>query len=475
MLNNELRSLFSCNLLRFGYYVSGVMENTYNQNKGVFIMQHFQTSFFYDLQELIRNAPLLRKYYYLFKALDLSALPNRNDRAGRTGYSQHAILRTFVIKHLERIKSVPQLIEYLYSIPPLAEMCGFDPGILPDDSQFYRFLKNTKNSTLKDVHKTANDLLIKEGFASLDEFILDSKPIQAATKQNNFKNPNRNTTDKTKKPKRNPRATLSYYSCQLVNGKKRNMLFFWGYRTHCLVTKEGICLVEKTLPNNIIDAEAAFSLIRELKRRYRFKKGAIFIGDKAYDVRQLYTFIVEQMKSAAYIPINPRNQKDDKTFGRHGCPICDAGIEMKSVSRWTEGNRDRVKFRCPLKTSKKVAAKFNNTCPAKHPSFDTGKCYGCTKYLDVTDDARSRVPRDSKQFKETFKDRQIVEQYFSRLGDREVEQTTHYSFTAISNQMTIAHLTASLVAVAAAILLKQPDKMRCWRTFADPPDLRRTG
>ncbi len=34
--------------------------------------------------------------------------------------------------------------------------------------------------------------------------------------------------------------------------------------------------------------------------------------------------------------------------------------------------------------------------------------------------------------------------------------------------MTIAHLTASLVAVAAAIILKQPDKMRCWRTFAQP-------
>jgi hypothetical protein len=153
-------------------------------------------------------------------------------------------------------------------------MCGFDLGVLPDESQFYRFLKNTKNSTLKTIHKTANDLLIENGLLSLDEFILDSKPIQAATKENNFKNPNRNTTNKAKKPKRNPRATLSYYSCQVINGKKQNMIFFCGYRTHAVVTKEGICLVEKTLPNNITDQEAAFSLIRELKRRYRFKKGA---------------------------------------------------------------------------------------------------------------------------------------------------------------------------------------------------------
>jgi len=438
-------------------------------------MQHFQTSFFYDLQELIRNAPLVRKYYYIFLSLNLSALQDRNDSFGRTGHSRHAILRAFIVKHLESIKSVPQLIKYLNSIPPLAEMCGFDLGALPDESQFYRFLKNTKNATLKAIHKTANDALIKAGLVSLDEFMLDSKPIQAATKENNFKNPNRNTTNKAKRPKRNPRATLSYYSCQVIGGKKQNMIFFWGFRTHAVVSKEGICLVEKTLPNNITDQEAAFMLIRELKRRYRFKKGAIFLADKAYDVRELYTFIVEQMKSIPYIPINPRNTKDDKTFGPHGCPLCDAGLEMKSAGTWTEGNRDRIKFRCPLKMSKKRSQEHHHICPANHPSFDTGKCYGCTKYLDVTDDARSRVPRDSKEFKETFRRRQTVEQYFSRLGDREAEQTTHYGYTAISNQMTIAHLTASLIAVAAGVHLKQPNKIRCYQTFVDPPDLRKTG
>lgn len=432
-------------------------------------MQHFQTSFFYDLRELIRTAPLLRKYYYIFKALNLSALPDRNYGVGAAGHSRHAILRAFIIKHLQGIKTVPELIDYLNSIPPLLEMCGFELGNLPDESQFYRFQRKTKNSVLKAIHQKANELLIKEGLTGLDEFIMDSKPVLAATRENNFKNPNRNTKDKTKSIKRNPKATLGYYSCQVNDSKKENLLFFWGYRTHTIVTKEGICLVEVTLPNNITDAQAAYRLIRALKRRFRFKKDAIFIGDKAYDVRELYTFIVQQMKSQPYIPINPRNQKDDKSFGPHGCPVCDAGLEMKSVGKWTEGNRERIKFHCPLKASKKAAAKFNNLCPVEHPSFNTGKCYGCTKYLDVTEDARAHVQRDSKRFRETFKDRQIIEQYYSRLGDREVEQTTLYHFNAIRNQMTIAHLAASLIAVAAAILLKQPDKIRCYRTFARLP------
>lgn len=438
-------------------------------------MQHFQTSFFYDLTELVRNAPLMRKYYYIFKSLNLSALKDKNLGVGATGYSRHAMLRAFIVKHLEQIKSVPQLIKYLGSIPPLAEMCGFDLGVLPDETQFYRFLKDTNNSVLKIIHKTANDLLIEKGVISLDQFIIDSKPIMAATKENNFKNPNRNTTNKAKKPRHNPGATLNYYSCQVIGGKKQNMIFFWGFRTHALVTKEGICLIEKTLPNNYTDQDIAFSLIKELKRKYKFKKGALFLADKAYDVRELYTFIAEKMKSTAYIPINPRNTRNDKTFGPHGCPLCDAGIEMKSVGLCKEKKRQRIGFRCPIKASKKFAAEHGNICPVNNPKFNTGKCFGCTKYIDVTDDARSRVPRDSKEFKETYKGRQVVEQYFARLGDREAEQTTHYSLTAIKNQMTIAHLTASLIAVAAAIHLERPEKIRCYQTFAEPDQKRKAG
>jgi len=432
-------------------------------------MQHFQTSLFYDLQELIEKSPLLRKYYYLFKALDLSALPDQNYGVGATGYSRHAMLRAFIVKHLERIKSVPQLIDYLQAIPPLQEMCGFELGSMPDETQFYRFLKKNKNSILKEIHKNLNHILIEKGCLAMDQFIVDSKPVMAATKENNLKNPNRNTTNKTKIPKRNPRATLSYYSCQIVNGNKKNLLFFWGYRTHALVTKEGICLIELTLPNNITDQQAALKLLKALKRQYGVKKGSLFLADKAYDVKELYDFIVHELKSKAYIPINPRNTKDDKTLGPHGCPLCDAGIEMKSVGRFKEQKRERIKFRCPLKASKKVAQEHHHACPANHPSFHTGKCYGCTKYIDVTHDARSQVPRDSKEYKQVFKGRQVVEQYFARLGDREVDQTTHYSLTSVKNQMTIAHLTASLIAVAAATLLDRSDKIRCYRTFAQLP------
>ena len=82
---------------------------TYNQNQGNSFMQYSQTSLFYDLQELVLKAPLLRKYYHLFKSLNFSGLPDKNDRVGANGYSRHAILRALIVKHLERIKSIPFL------------------------------------------------------------------------------------------------------------------------------------------------------------------------------------------------------------------------------------------------------------------------------------------------------------------------------------------------------------------------------
>ncbi|MFQ5583556.1 MAG: transposase, partial [Calditrichia bacterium] len=431
---------------------------------------NLQTSMFYNLQEFILNSPLYRKYYLLFKALDLSGIKDINIGIGCRGHSRKAILRALILKHLEEIKSVPRLIEYLENHPVIAELCGFNMNKrLPDESRFYRFLKKINNSLLQHIHHCINKKLIQEDFISLDTFIIDSKPVLAATKENNLKNSNRNTTNKHKRPKRNPSATLGYYSYQKINSQKKNILLFWGYRTHVIISKEGIPLVELTLPNNHSDAKVAQKLIRKLKRVYGLKKGAIFIADKAYDQRELYDFIIDKLKCEAVIPLNPRNTQGDRKFSDKGIPICDAELEMAYNGKFSEGKRTRKKFRCPLKILPEYARKFPTGCPIKHPRFFEGKQYGCTRYVDVTNDARANVPRESQQFKKTFKLRTEVERYFSRLGDREVEQTTHYKMKVIKNQMTIAHLSLSLVAYAAAILLKKPDKIRCFRTFAHFP------
>ncbi len=428
-------------------------------------MYEYQTPLFYDYQTILEASGFHRKYFALFNALDLSGIPDRiYNGPGRKPYSTHAMIRAFVVKHLEELKSVPKLIAFLDSHPMLTEMCGLSMTSIPDESQFYRFLDKMKNSSLENLHHKTNKELIRLGIVSLDQFATDSKPVMAATKHNNLKNPNR-SKDKNKKIRRNPQATLGYYSHVKRDDGSKKIECFWGYRTHVIVSKEGIPLVSATLPNNQKDHYVAMRLIRKLKRIYKFKRGAIFIADSAYDVRSVYNLIVKELKCKAYIPLNPRSTKEPETCGPGGAPLCEADIEMYYHGTWTEGPIQRVKYRCPLKCSKKIAAQYPGGCPVNKECFSQGKAYGCTSYLDVTDDPRKQVPRKTEGFKKTYKERIVVEQYFSRLGDREVDQTTHYKLRRVKNQMSIAHLCASLIALAA-VNLGCKEKIRCYRTFA---------
>ena len=165
--------------------------------------------------------------------------------------------------------------------------------------------------------------------------------------------------------------------------------------------------------------------------------------------------------------LRSEDQQKPKTMGPHTRPICDGNLEMKFAGTCSEPSRTRKKFVCPIAHgSPKEKKRLPRKCPVNHELFCSGKCYGCTKYIDVTNDARSQVSRESYAYKHAFKRRTEVERYFSRMGDREAEQTSHFNYLSIRNQMSIAHLTLSLTALAA-VILKRSDKIRCFRSFAD--------
>ncbi len=409
------------------------------------------------------------KYESLFLALEESfaSVAKKRD-SGHIGYGDLAYLKALVYKHAEEIKSIPELLRNLACNPVICEMIGLQYDSLPDSSRFYAFLAKTKNSEIQTIHHAAVQSLIGGGVVSLDVLIADSKPVMANTRHNNPKNPGRSLNKEDEIP-RNPKATLGYYSyLKQPYGNGKHFSYFWGFRTHVLVSEEGVPLVEITKPNNLTDDRIAISLLRKLVRVYGQKKGRIFIGDSAYDHRHLYNFIKDEIKGQACIPINPRNQQPAKLLGENGHPICPAGLEMKYYGISPNGANIRKKFRCPITAgSRKEKAELPEQCPCNHERFCTGKCYGCTAYIDVTDDARAQVPRQSVWYEQTYDKRTEVERYFSRLGRREVEQTTHFKYGAIRNQMTIAHLTLALTAVAAAFILEQPEKIRCFRSFAD--------
>jgi len=431
-------------------------------------------SVLYDVVAIIAQSPLYRKYDLLFEALDKHLrhhrirMPKPYSRLGRKGYSGRAILKALILRHLESIKSVPGLVRYLKNHPILLGLCGFRNG-LPHESQFYRFLKSMPNSLFEEIHHAINQPLIDQGHVSLSRILADSKPVKAATRDNNPKNPRRKL-NKHKKPKRNPDATLSYYSHEIRQGKKKTT-YFWGYRTHVLVSREGVALVEITQRNNIPDHQVAKKLLRKLKRAYSVEKGFVFIADSGYDVRELYEFLLKKMKARPIIKLNPRGaRKEELPLDNNGCPLCEAGLGMVPDGAWKDGDRYRRKFRCPLLARKQntgATADLPDICPVQHEKYADGQGYGCTKYIDSAFDLRSSIDRNRKSWKKLYNLRTGVECYFARLGDREAEQTTHYSLRSVRNQMTIAHLSRSLVAYVAAIFLERPDLMCSAETLWD--------
>ena len=222
--------------------------------------------------EQVQDLPIVKKYEAIFSALDLSHIPEFNYGVGADGTSQHALLRAFIIRSLESLKSVPALINFLEANQALKYLCGFRNGVLPHNSQFYRFLGKTNHSLIEDLLVRANRILIGEKVLGLEVTAVDSKPVKALTKENNPKNPRRNIRDKNRKPRRNPKATLGYYSYisrSDPNTKKREFVFFWGYRTHAIVdVNSGLVLVEGTYPNNMPDEKVARKLLKKLKRLY---------------------------------------------------------------------------------------------------------------------------------------------------------------------------------------------------------------
>jgi len=120
------------------------------------------------------------------------------------------------------------------------------------------------------------------------------------------------------------------------------------------------------------------------------------------------------------------------------------------VFRHTQNNGKRYSNR-HLHNSK---SNFQTTLEKQIHLFSLNKCPVNIKVLGLS-------------MQKSYKQRTEAERYFSRLGPREVEEVSQYKYRAIRNQMTLAHLTLSLTAVAAALVLELPDRIRRYKTFAD--------
>ncbi len=89
-----------------------------------------------------------------FLNLDLSFVPEF-PKTGRKGFSNHAMICSFIVMKCEGFSMISDLVDYLHNNLLIAHFCGFDISRpLPSYWTFDRFLKNFDNKVLSKIMKT---------------------------------------------------------------------------------------------------------------------------------------------------------------------------------------------------------------------------------------------------------------------------------------------------------------------------------
>ena len=403
------------------------------------------------------SQPKARFYDELFSCLDLSPISSTHAKTGRKSQKE-ALFCSFIVMKCEGFSQITDLLDYLNNNLLIAHYCGFNIfKPLPSYWTFDRFIHNLNNQTCKIVMEKQVVKLVERGIIDTSFIGLDSTPVAANTAHNNPKSFRKDKFKKENQPKADKDCGLGVHTASNQHNEK-NYEFYWGYKNHVLVDCiTGLPIYEITTPAGVYDSTVALDILAKTNEFLPIKECS-FLGDKGYDVKEIYNTIKNVYEGECFIPINPRGTKDHKKLPI-GNPICDAGLAMIRDGKFSDKGRTRQKFCCPFKRTS-----LKNDCPIGHKAFKKGNNTGCTKYITIPDDYRLSINRDTIEFKSVYALRTECERYNSRFKSSGQERLWVRSGKSAENLNSIAHI--SLLAIAlAAVVTKNNTSYRCLKSM----------
>lgn len=412
---------------------------------------------------LLPFAPLSPRvqYDFLFQHLPLLSL-RANDR-GRPALSKDALLRAFIYKALRRLKSLTDLAFEFHNNPMICQFVGLNPYSSPPSlERFSRFIRQISHTLLQEVRIQLVQMLLEKKVISGAHLVMDSCPILAKVRENNFKSSfSSNRFDKSRKPKGDPDARLGVL-IHFPQPFKKEIRYFWGYRNHIVVdAEEELPLWEVTHPAHMSEVHQAIPMLQKTKDTLSLSVETVG-GDGIYDTEKILRFIIKDLAAKAVIPRNIRaNSNTAYTFKKDGV-YCQADLLMyrKGIMREKKTGITYLQYCCPIHFGKEKQKHL--LCPASHPKFLNQK--GCNALMRLTPSIREQIDYGSKIFKELHRKRTSVERVFSRLLSIAMQDPPVIGLNAVRNYCTIAHITVLLVALAAK-RSGHPDKIRFVKSF----------
>jgi len=409
----------------------------------------------------LETLPPRVRYDVLFEPLPTLSLNPREK--GRPPFSRDALLKAFIYKALRRLKTLSDLVFEFHNNPMMSQAVGFNPyQASPSIERFSKFLRETPNPLLQNIRILLVQKLLDENIISGKHLVMDSCPILAKVRENNFKTSLlQNRFDKTQRPKGDPDARLGIL-IHFPQPSKTQIRYFWGYRNHIVAdAQEEIPLWEITHPADISEVHPAIPMLKKTKETFSLLIETVS-GDAYYDSEKILRLIIEDLNAQAIIPRNPRT-KQDSTYIRKGDDLyCQADLPLYRKGKMTikRSGITYLQYCCPIHFGKERQKYL--LCPASHPKFINQK--GCNVLIRLTPSIREHIDYGSETFKELHKKRSSVERIFSRLLSIAMQEPPVIGIESIRNYSTIAHITVLLVALAAKRSGHQ-DKIRFVRSF----------
>jgi hypothetical protein len=203
-----------------------------------------------------------------------------------------------------------------------------------------------------------------------------------------------------------------------------------------------VVLAELTQPFDCADVSYFHPLMQKTEQRLGFRPrfGAF---DAAFDAFYVYEHFHPESDNwrdgFAAVPFSKRNPRR-KTFSPDGAPHCEADLPMRLQRTYMNNTsmvpHQRAVYTCPIIGER-------DACPIDHKKWDEG---GCVHRMPTSVGARDRheIERDSKLYKDVYRQRTATERINSQAVELGIERPKLRNQQAIANQNTLIYVLINL-------------------------------
>jgi hypothetical protein len=413
-------------------------------------------NFFNSPKEFKKRYPLAILSFFDFSFLKYILNENSNISISRILFkkssdsklsSYYPIISKFkmlLLRHLKNLPSDAEIIRFLEENDKYAKACGLSPLAIPHESQINRF-KNWGITPIKllvifyfIVTIAITNEIVDSYIAATDSSILDSHA-----------NPLRRALIGTCKSCRySSTCPNPEWVSHDVNASYtiKNDELFYGHKVHPLVDSISTIVMGLFVSTaSIHDNPVFIPLLKMVDKitKFRFKKHT---ADKAYDDKDNYHFIVDELNAD---PIIPHREKTKSSPSSDLFVIKDEVWHCSKVNLPLRPNgadkvQNAIMFRCPHGHN-------NFSCPYASDCLKPQQKYKTFK-VQIKDELRISgtlsTPKNSIQWKDDFNHRTSVERLFSdNIRVRQVESFFNTNLTGIFTHIFITFITHNLVVI----------------------------